>query len=55
MRADYEADPKSYFNGVVKPLIERPQTVFVTQGSRAEEKAGSNPNKKVKVVNPPPM
>jgi epoxyqueuosine reductase QueG len=55
MRAEYEADPKSYFNSVVKPLIERPQTVYVIQGSRAEEKARLNPNKKVKVVNPPPM
>ncbi len=52
-RGEYETDKKSYFDTVVKPLIERPQTVYVIQGSEAEKKAGKNPNKKVKTVNPP--
>lgn len=55
MRAEYEADPKDYFNNIVKPLIDRPQTIYVIQGSNAEEKARLNPCKKVKIVNPPPM
>ncbi|MCG8683707.1 MAG: 4Fe-4S binding protein [Desulfobacterales bacterium] len=55
MRAEYEADPKNYFNTVVRPLIDRPQTVYVIKGSEAEKKAGLNPSKKVKTVKPPPM
>ncbi|MCG8640320.1 MAG: 4Fe-4S binding protein [Desulfobacterales bacterium] len=51
--AEYDNNPAHYFNRVVKPLIERPQTVYVIKGSRAEEKAGSNPHKRVKTVQPP--
>jgi hypothetical protein len=46
-------DKESYFNTVVKPLIERPQTVYVIEGSEAEKKARTNSSKKVKIVNPP--
>lgn len=53
MRSEYEADKKAYFNSVVRPLIERPQTVYVIKGSKAEEKAKLNKNKVVKTVNPP--
>jgi len=55
VREEYEGDPKSYFDKVVRPLIERPQTVYVIQGSKAEKCARSNPSKKVKTVNPQPM
>jgi hypothetical protein len=53
MGSEYEADKKSYFDTVVRPLIDRPQTLYVIKGSKAEEKARSNPNKIVKTVNPP--
>jgi epoxyqueuosine reductase QueG len=49
-RKEYEADPKAFFENVVKPLIDRPQTVYVVEGSPAEEKARANPNKQVKLV-----
>ena len=43
MRAEYEIDPKGYFNTIVRPLIERPQTVYVIQGSKAEARGRSKP------------
>jgi len=49
-RAEYEADPQAFFQNVVKPLIDRPQTVYVIEGSLAEAKARANPNKQVKFV-----
>jgi len=49
-RAEYEADPKAFFENVAKPLIDRSQTVYVVEGSPAEEKARANPNKQVKLV-----
>jgi epoxyqueuosine reductase QueG len=49
-RAEYEGDPKAFFEKVAKPLIDRSQTVYVVEGSPAEEKARANPNKQVKLV-----
>jgi epoxyqueuosine reductase QueG len=49
-RAEYEENPKTFYKNVVKPLIDRPQTVYVIEGSSAEEKARANPNKQVKLV-----
>lgn len=54
MKAEYLDDPKQYFESVVRPLIKRPQTVYVIKGSEAEKKARSNSSKVVKTVNPPP-
>ncbi|MCU0580351.1 MAG: 4Fe-4S ferredoxin [Desulfobacterota bacterium] len=47
-RIEYEEDRQAYFRNVVKPLIDRPQTVYVIAGSPAEAKARANPNKEVK-------
>jgi epoxyqueuosine reductase len=52
IRSEYETDKRSYFNTVVKPLIERRQSVYVIEGSEAEKKTRTNPSKKVKTVNP---
>ncbi len=45
-----EADRQAFFRNVVKPLIDRPQTVYVIAGSPAEAKVRANPNKEVKPV-----
>lgn len=47
---EYQADPKAFFGQVVRPLKDRPETVYVQAGSRAEERARSNPAKQVKLI-----
>jgi epoxyqueuosine reductase QueG len=41
---------KEYVERIVKPLRDRQERVYVTAGSKAEAKAGKNPNKEVMIV-----
>jgi epoxyqueuosine reductase QueG len=48
----YRDDPKGFVRQVVGPLKDRPETVYVQAGSRAEEAARANPAKRVRLVGP---
>lgn|GEM_PF-1747433 len=47
---EYISDPDGYAAGVVRPLIERVETIYAVPGSDTEKAALKNPAKKVKPV-----
>ncbi|MGD2080096.1 MAG: SCP2 sterol-binding domain-containing protein, partial [Nitrospirota bacterium] len=49
----YEADKKSYISGIVKPLRDKPEPVYVIKGRVAEKAALKNSAKEVRHVNTP--
>lgn len=46
----YLENKKEHIEGILKPLRDRQERVYVLAGSKAEAKAGQNPNKEVRVV-----
>ncbi|MEN6440312.1 MAG: 4Fe-4S binding protein [Syntrophobacter sp.] len=50
VKPDYLEDRKGHVKNVLKPLKNRQERVYVTAGSRAESRAGQNPNKEVRIV-----
>lgn len=52
--AGYLADKKAHVQGILKPLKERQEPVYVLAGSKAQAKAQGNPHKQARVVKGPP-
>ena len=50
VKPDYLENKKEHIEGILKPLRDRQERVYVLAGSKAEAKAGQNPNKEVRVV-----
>lgn len=50
VRPIYLENKKEHIERILKPLRDRQERVYVTAGSRAEEKAGRNTNKEVMIV-----
>ncbi|MDR3568695.1 MAG: 4Fe-4S binding protein [Syntrophobacteraceae bacterium] len=50
VRPGYLENRKEHIEGIVKPLRDRPERVYVAAGSRAEEKARRNGKKEVRIV-----
>jgi epoxyqueuosine reductase QueG len=50
VKPDYLENKKEHIERILKPLRDRQERVYVLAGSKAEAKAGKNPNKEVRVV-----
>jgi heterodisulfide reductase subunit C len=50
IRPVYLENRKEHVERILRPLRDRRERVYVTGGSKAEAKAGQNPNKEVMIV-----
>ncbi|VAX30738.1 Iron-sulfur cluster-binding protein [hydrothermal vent metagenome] len=49
----YQEDKKKYVNNIVKPLMDRPEPVYVRAGTTAEKVAAKNPHKEIRHIQTP--
>lgn len=50
VKDDYLSDKEAYCREILKPLMDRPEPVYVSRGSGAEEAARRNPHKETRFV-----